>query len=76
MVYIDLQNDVVEMIKVAGDIPITEAAMLLLKPDGVIARNEDWEFGSAKPFSKYTVDLYYVDVPVFCYQQVTMGSNA
>ena len=76
VVYVDLQNDVVDMIKVAGDIPITEAAMLLLKPDGVIARNEDWEFGSAKPFSKYAVDLYYVDVPVFCYQQITMGSNA
>lgn len=76
VVYVDLQNEVVDMLKVAGDIPITEAAMLLLKPEGVLARNEDWDFGSAKPFSKYTADLYYVDVPVFCYQQITMGSNA
>lgn len=75
VVYVDLQTDVLDFLKVANELPITEAAMLLLKPDGVIARNEDWEFASAKPFTKYTADLFYVDVPVICYQQVTLGSN-
>jgi hypothetical protein len=65
---VDLQNDVVDMLKVTDELDFMDAAMLLLKPDGVIARNEDWDFGTAKPFSDYAVDLFYVDVPIICHQ--------
>ena len=75
VVYIDLQNDVMDILKVTDELDFMDAAMLLLKPDGVIARNEDWDFGTADPFTDYTVDLFYVDVPIICHQGITMGSK-
>jgi len=75
VVYVDLQSDVVDFLKVADKLSITDAAMLLLKPDGVIARNEDWDFGTDEPFTDYAVDIFYVDIPVIGYQGITLGSN-
>lgn len=75
VVYVDLQNDVTDILQVANELDITSAAMLLMKPDGVIARNEDWEFGTVNPFTDYTADILYVDVPVIGYQGMTLGSN-
>jgi spermidine synthase/S-adenosylmethionine/arginine decarboxylase-like enzyme len=76
LVLLDLQTEVAEFLKVTDELNIMQAAMLLLKPDGVIARNEDWDFGTANPFSDYAVDLYYADVPRICVQGITMGSNS
>ena len=63
------------MLNVTEELDINDAAMLLVKSDGVVVRNEDWNFGTSKPFAKYTVDLYYVDVPMTCHQGLTMASN-
>ena len=63
------------MVMVTEELDINDAAMLLLKPDGVVARNEDWLFGTNNPFTNFAVDIYYVDVPITCYQGITMGSN-
>ena len=65
LVLMDLANDVIDFLMVMEDLGITNAAMLLMKPDGVIVRDEDWEFASTNPLTKYTVDLFYVDVPSF-----------
>jgi len=76
VVYVDLENRVFQSLKVAGQLSITEAAMLLMKPDGVIVRNEDWKFGgTGKPFTDYAVDIFYVDTPFTCFQGMTLGSN-
>jgi len=75
LVLIDLTQEVVDVLKVTDNLDINDAAMLLLKPDGVAARNEDWNFGTTEPFAKYTVDLFYVDVPITCHQGITISSN-
>jgi S-adenosylmethionine/arginine decarboxylase-like enzyme len=75
LVLVDLQNDVVEILKVTEELGFMDAAMLLVKEDGVIARNEDWEFHTSEPFTDYTVDLFYVDVPLIAHQGITLGSN-
>ena len=41
----------------------------------IICRNEDGRFGTNEPFAKYLVDLYLDDMPFFCRQGMTMGSN-
>jgi len=52
-----------------------DAALLLLKPDGVISVDVEYAFDDTHRFTKYAVDLYLTDVPIFCYQGITIGSN-
>ena len=75
LVLLDLQTEVVDILKVGEKHNIMDAAFMLLKPDGVMARNEDWHFGTNKPFAKYMVDLFYVDVPIIAHQGITLGSE-
>ena len=74
LVLLDLSEDPLNL-KVTADMSLSDAAMLLLKPGGIAMRNEDWNFGTFDPFTDYSVDLYYVDLPITCYQGITMGSN-
>ena len=76
LVLVDLQSDVIEFLKVTEELDIMDAALHLLAPEGVIARNVDYGFDTSHHFTKYTVDLYAVDLPIFCFQGVTIGSNA
>ena len=75
VVYVDIENNVMDILKVTDELGFMDAAMLLLKPDGVIARNQDWDFATADPFTDYTVDLFYVDVPIYCQQGIVIGSK-
>jgi spermidine synthase len=75
LVLIDLAQEIIEMLNVTEGLDINDAAMLLVKPDGVLVRNEDWNFGTSKSFAKHMVDLYFVDVPMTCHQGLTMASN-
>ena len=75
LVLVDLLNEVVDRLKVAEHHSIMDAAMALVKPEGVVARNEDWYFGSNKPFAKYMIDLFYVEVPIIGHIGITVGSN-
>lgn len=50
-----------------------------MKPDGIIAKNEDEghvpDSRTASSFAKYSVDLAYHDVPLYCLQVFVSGSN-
>eukprot|EP00588_Corethron_pennatum_P011758 CAMPEP_0194266524 /NCGR_PEP_ID=MMETSP0169-20130528/1400_1 /TAXON_ID=218684 /ORGANISM="Corethron pennatum, Strain L29A3" /LENGTH=1041 /DNA_ID=CAMNT_0039007227 /DNA_START=59 /DNA_END=3184 /DNA_ORIENTATION=+ len=80
LVLIDLQSDVVDFLRVNVDwaeINIIEAAKLLLSPTGIIVRNVDYGFDTI-PLSglmAHAADIYYVDVPIFGFQGITMGSD-
>lgn len=54
--------------------------MMLMKPNGIIVKNEDEGYvpGStdASEFTKYTADVMYYDVPVYCLQTFVIGSNS
>lgn len=76
LVLVDLESDVIDMVKVTDDLSIMDAALLLLSPEGVIVRNVDFGFESNHRFTDYELDLSNVDVPMFCYQGVTVGSNS
>lgn len=69
LVLIDLQNDVVEMLDIMG------TASALIKPSGIIVRNEDEGFGTNEAFARHTVDLLNQWIPLWCVQGITMGSN-
>jgi len=76
LVLVDLQSDIIEALHVTEDLDIMDAALLLLAPDGVIARDVEYAFDESHRFTKFAVDLYYADVPIWCHQGITVGSNA
>ena len=73
LIFVDLQNWINKELK------LMEAVSRYAHPlHGVIVRNEDSEdvgFGTNDPFALHSVDVYDEDVPVFCHQLFTMGSN-
>ncbi len=79
LVVVDILSEVAEALQVTDDVTIMEAAMLLMKPNGIIVKNEDEGYvpGSttAAEFTKYTADVQYYDVPVYCLQTFVIGSN-
>ena len=79
LVVVDILSVVAENLEVTDDVTIMEAALMLLKPDGIIVKNEDEGYvpGSTKltKFTDYTVDVMYYDVPVYCLQTFVIGSN-
>ena len=75
LVLVDLLTYVTEGLMVTKDLSLMDVAVMLAKPDGVIARNEDFVRGRNVDFVKYTVDIEYHDVPILCQQSITMGSN-
>jgi spermidine synthase len=77
LVLVDLQTFVADALKVTEKLSIMDTAILLMKQDGgVIAKNEDFSVRTNTGFAKYTVDLEYHDLPRFCQQSITLGSNS
>ena len=80
LVVVDVLTEVAEALKVTKDVTIMEAAMMLMKPNGIIVKNEDEGYvpGStdSSEFTKYTADVMYYDVPVYCLQTFVIGSNS
>jgi len=80
LVIVDILSEVAEMLQVTENVTIMEAAMMLMKPDGIIVKNEDEGYvpGSTKSvaFPPNTADVVYYDVPVYCLQTFVMGSNS
>lgn len=70
LVLVDLKLAVVKMLGIEDDIS------RLLTPTGIIMRNEDGEFGTNDAFAKYTVDLLENEIPHWCHQGLTLGSNS
>ena len=69
LVFIDLQTWIIEMLG------LVEISSNLLKSGGFIMRNEDRGFGTNEGFARHVVDLYTPNIPAWCAQSVTMGSN-
>lgn len=77
LVLVDLQTFVADALKVTDKLSIMDTAILLMKQEGgVIAKNEDFSVRTNVGFAKYTVDLEYHDLPKFCQQSITLGSNS
>ena len=80
LVVVDILSEVAESLEVTDEVTIMEAAMMLMKPTGIIVKNEDEGYvpGStdSTTFTDYTVDIMYYDVPVYCLQTFVMGSNS
>ncbi|CAB9507282.1 Spermidine synthase 1 [Seminavis robusta] len=77
LVIVDILTEVAESLAVNYELKVMEAAMLLMKPGGIIVKNEDQGYvpGTNKDYTKYSVDLIYHDVPLYCLQIFVVGSN-
>mmetsp|Transcript_15556 Transcript_15556/g.23887 ORF Transcript_15556/g.23887 Transcript_15556/m.23887 type:complete len:1342 (-) Transcript_15556:210-4235(-) len=75
LMFVDLQTFVADALKVTPDLSVMDTLKLLLKPDGIIAKNEDFPNRQVIDFAKYTVDLEYEDLPALCRQSITIGSD-
>jgi len=79
LVIVDILSIVADNLKVNDEMTIMEAALLLMKPDGIIVKNEDEGYvpgnTNSSKFTKHTVDIMYYDVPIYCLQTFVIGSN-
>jgi spermidine synthase len=75
LVLVDLQNFVSDALYVTEKLSLMDTMKLLLKPNGIISKNEDFPNRYLTDFAKYTVDMEYCDLPHICRQSITIGSN-
>jgi len=61
-------------ISVNDDLDIFSALALLLKPDGIMVKNEDY-FSQLSKYFDHSVSVYMDDYPILCDQDWAMGSN-
>lgn len=73
LVLIDLSETVMAL-SVTDELDIFEALSLLLRPGGIMVKNENYLEQMSHLFD-YTAFVYKSDVPVICDQLVIMGSN-
>jgi len=73
MVLVDLSETVMSF-KVTSELDIMHALALLLKPDGIMVKNELYFKEMADIFVE-TSQIHYRDVPVICSQNLILGSN-
>lgn len=78
LVVVDILTEVADSLKVNQELTMLDAAMLLMKPDGIIIKNEDQGYvpGSTNHRSNYAVDLVFHDVPHYCLQVFVAVSNS
>jgi hypothetical protein len=72
LVLVDLSETVMSL-SVTDELDVFDALALLLKPTGVLVKNEVYLEKLSEVFD-YTMELYY-DSPVICSQTVALGSN-
>uniref|UniRef100_A0A7S2ETR6 PABS domain-containing protein n=1 Tax=Ditylum brightwellii TaxID=49249 RepID=A0A7S2ETR6_9STRA len=73
LVLVDLSETVTSM-SVTDKLDILGALALLVKPDGIILKNEVY-FESFASMFKYSVMVNWYDNPIICSQVMAMGSN-
>ena len=73
MVLVDLSETVTSQLVTEG-LDIMDALGLLLKPDGIMVKNEMY-FEQMSEIFDYTILAHYHDVPFICSQALIMGSN-
>ena len=76
LVLVDLLTYVVDTVYVSETENLLDAAKRLMHPDGIIVRNEDFDYVKDPSFAKTVVLFQVDDVPVQCHQFNTMGSNS
>jgi spermidine synthase len=72
LVLVDLSETVMAL-SVTDDLDVFDALALLLKPEGVMVKNEIYMEDMSKVFD-YTIQIHY-DSPKICSQMLVMGSN-
>jgi len=73
MVLVDLSESVTST-TVTDKLDVLNALSLLLKPDGIMVKNEVY-FKEMSNIFQYTVQVHYLDVPFICSQALSLGSN-
>ncbi|KAL7528475.1 hypothetical protein ACHAWF_002578, partial [Thalassiosira exigua] len=77
LVILDIESKVASALKVHEELTLLDAAMLLMKPDGIIVKNEDESYKPGSPkHTNYAVDLVFHDVPQYCLQVAVLASNS
>jgi len=74
MVLVDLSETVMSL-SVTKKLDVMKALSLLLKPDGVMLKNEVY-FEEMGDIFEHTLQYWYYDVPVICSQSMVIGSNS
>lgn len=74
MVLVDLSETVMSF-RVTDSLDILEALALLLKPNGIMVKNEFY-FEPMNKIFEHVAQIYYYDVPVICSQALSLGSFA
>eukprot|EP00980_Cylindrotheca_fusiformis_P012891 scaffold3210_cov113-Cylindrotheca_fusiformis.AAC.3 len=72
LVLVDLSETVMSM-SVTGELDIFSALALLLKPEGIMVKNEPY-IDQFSNFFDHTIHIYY-GTPMICTQVLVMGSN-
>lgn len=76
MVLIDLVVEIFDGLRVGDhNERLVDYMAKLLKPEGILVRQEDWPLHNTIDFAKYTVDLNVFGMPHTCSQYFTMASN-
>ena len=77
LVLVDLLTDVADAIKVTAGLSLSEVATLLMKPDGVLARNDDFLDRSeiSRRLAKRVVMYDFNDATHLCEGGAKPGSN-
>ena len=76
LVLVDLIIPICRMLRVGPNQEQLEDYMMkLLRPGGILIRQEDEAVHKATDFAKYTIDLDIKNMPHTCHQSFTMGSN-
>jgi len=73
MVLVDLSETVMSL-SVTDHLDVFEALSLLLKPEGIMVKNEHY-FETMYDVFNYTVELHYHDVPIICSQALSISSS-
>jgi len=73
LVLVDLSETVMSF-TVTKDLDMLQALALLIKPDGVFVKNEQY-FDKIGEMFDYSMQSYFPNVPIICDQAYSMGSN-
>jgi len=74
LVLVDLSESVTSH-SVTEELDVFDALSLLLKPEGIMVKNEVTYIDSLTKIFKYAVQIHYNEVPVICGQYLSIGSN-
>ena len=75
LVLVDL-SETVTALSVTEDLDVMEALALLVKPQGIVVKNEYMYFKELSGLFENTAHLFWDDVPLVCSQSLILGSNS